>query len=118
MENRKGEEFNKMVYLRESSEDEMILEFLKGEIKSERFQNEIFEVLKKLEVSVDLIEKADLNRIDENLKRKEIMRSFRGYGGNIHLFKNFPDIIRWIFAECTKEDINCIRYINYSYWNE
>ena len=34
-----------MIYLRDSSEDEMILEFLKGEIKSKRYQAQIIEVL-------------------------------------------------------------------------
>jgi hypothetical protein len=36
----------------------------------------------------------------------------------MHLFENYPDIIRWTFDECENDDINQIRYINYSYWNE
>lgn len=107
-----------MIYLREASEDEMILEFLKGEIKSERFQSQILEVLDNQTESTSIIEKADLNNSYENSKRKEILSIFRGYGSNTHLFENFPDISRWIYAECTCEDINKIRYINYSYWNE
>lgn len=96
----------------------MILEFLKGEITSKRFQAQIIEVCNKLKVSTGIIENADLNNPEENSKRKEILRLFRGYGSNVHLFENFPIISKWIFAECSCEDIKTIRYINYSYWNE
>jgi hypothetical protein len=107
-----------MKYIREASEDEMILVFLQGEIKSERFHSQIVSVLDEIKLSTDIIEHADLNKDEENQKRKEILRIFRGYGSNMHLFENYPKVIRWIFAECTKEDIHKIRYINYSYWNE
>lgn len=107
-----------MRYLRESSEDEMILEFLKGEIRSSRFKEQIFEVLENLKLNKEIIEKPDINNSDENMKRKEILRIFRGYGSNAHLFENFPDVSRWLYAECIDKDINKIKYINYSYWNE
>ena len=107
-----------MIYLRNSSEDEMILEFLKGEIKSERFQAQIIEVLNNQKISTDIIEMSDLNNTDENFKRKEVLRLFRGYGSNTDYFEEFPNISKWIFAECSCEDIKNIRYINYSYWNE
>ena len=41
-----------MIYLRNSSEDEMILEYLKGEIKSERFQAQIIEVLNNQKIKI------------------------------------------------------------------
>lgn len=107
-----------MIILRDASEDEVILEFLKGEIKSPRFQAQILEVLDKLNVNTDIIDKADLNNADESYRRKEILRLFRGYGANTDLFENFPGISKWVFAKCTYEDIKSIRYINYSYWNE
>ncbi len=107
-----------MIYLREASEDEMILEFLRGEIKSKRFQSQIVDILNDQKEGTGLIENADLNSSIENSKRKEVLRIFRGYGDNTHLFENFPYLSRWILAECTCEDINKIRYINYSYWNE
>lgn len=108
----------KMIYIREASEDEMIYEFLKGEIKSDRFQSQIMNVLDELKLSADVIENANLSNVNENQDRKRIMRNFRGYGSNMHIFENYPCITRWIFAECTTGDINNIQYINYSYWNE
>ncbi len=69
-------------------------------------------------MNANLIEKADLSNLEENMKRKEILCIYRGYGSNTDLFGNFPNISRWIFAECSSEDINKIHYINYSYWNE
>lgn len=107
-----------MIYIREASEDEMILVFLRGEIKSDRFQSQIINVLAELKLSADVIENANLSNSNENQERKCIIREFRGYGSNMHIFENFPCITRWLFAECTIEDINNIHYINYSYWNE
>lgn len=107
-----------MIYLREASEDEMILEFLRGEIKSARFQSQIMKVLADLKLSVEIIDNANLSNSDENQKRKHIMSNFRGYGINMHIFENYPNITRWIYAKCTMKDINNIRYIKYSYWNE
>ena len=107
-----------MIYIREASEDEMICEFLRGEIKSDRFQSQIMNVLAELKLNADIIENADLSNSNENQERKLVMRNFRGYGSNMHIFENYPCITRWIFAECTMEDINNIQYINYSYWNK
>ncbi len=107
-----------MKYLRAATEDEVIMEFLKGEFQSKRFQTQINEVLRGQKLNASIIVKADLCNMEENMKRKDILNRFRGYGRNADLFENFPSISRWIFAECSFEDINKIRYINYSYWNE
>ncbi len=100
-----------MIYLRASSEDEIILEYLKGEINSERFRSQIIEVLGHLKVSIDIIEKADLKDRDENERRKDILRLFRGYGSNTHLFENFPIISKWIYAECSSDDMILRTYV-------
>lgn len=106
-----------MKMIRESNEDEMILEFLKGEIKSNRFSEKLLETIKQLGLSEDIILKANLKDNNENEIRKNIMYNFRGYP-NKSMFKNFPQINKWELVQFDRDDINSIYYINYDYWNE
>ena len=106
-----------MKIIRDSSESEMILEFLKGEINSNRFNNDLLNVLDKLKLSKDIILNGDISNEEENSKRLEIMKLFRGYPTK-ELFNNFPAIKEWKYVILSKEDINHIYYIDYDYWNE
>ena len=106
-----------MKIVRNSNEDEMILEFLKGEIQSDRFNNDLKRVLDKLSLDDNIINNGDFNNQDENKKRLKIMNLFRGYPDK-ELFKNFPNINQWKFVQLSSDDINNIYYIDYDYWNE
>ena len=107
-----------MNILRTSSEDEMILEFLKAEYRSERFSEQIKKAMEKLLLDESIILSADLNNTDENIARKRLLGEFRGYGLNRELFENFPNEIQWSLCNFVSDDLNNIRYIDYSYWNE
>lgn len=107
-----------MNILRTSSEDEMISEYLKAEYHSERFSEQIKKVMKELLLDESIILSADLNNIHENTARKKLLGEFRGYGLNCELFENFPNEIQWSLCSFTSKDLNSIRYIDYSYWNE
>ena len=107
-----------MDILRTSSEDEMISEFLKAEYRSERFSGRIKKVLEEFSLDEGIIVSADLDSANENIARKKILGEFRGYGLNRELFENFPDEIQWSLCNFVRQDLNSIRYINYSYWNE
>ena len=107
-----------MDILRTSSEDEMISEFLKAEYHSERFSGHIKEVIEKLSLDEGIILSADWSNINENIARKKLLGEFRGYGLNRELFENFPNEIEWCLCNFVSDDLNNIRYIKYSYWNE
>ncbi|MBD5139017.1 MAG: hypothetical protein HDT24_06895 [Ruminococcus sp.] len=107
-----------MNVLRTSSEDEMISEFLKAEYRSERFSEQIKKVMERLLLDDSIILFADLNNINENAARKRLLGEFRGYGLNRDLFENFPKEIQWSVCSFAGGDLNSIRYIDYSYWNE
>lgn len=107
-----------MKFLRESSENEMISEFLKAEYDSERFSEQIKKALKELCLKEQIILSADLRNGDENAQRKRLMGAFRGYGLNQKLFENFPTDIKWSLCSFSGDDLKKIRYIDYSYWNE
>lgn len=104
--------------LRTSSEEEMISEFLMAEYHSERFSEQIKKAMKELLLDESIILFADLNNTNENIARKKLLGEFRGYGLNRELFENFPNEIQWSFCNFVSNDLNNIRYIDYSYWNE
>ncbi len=107
-----------MNVLRASSEEEMILEYLKAEYRSERFSEQIINAMEKLSLDDSIILSADLNNADENTARKRLLGEFRGYGLNCELFEDFPNQIQWSLCNFISDDLNSIRYIDYSYWNE
>lgn len=107
-----------MNVLRTSSEEEMISEFLKAEYRSERFSEQIKKAMKKLLLDERIILSADLDNTNENIARKNLLGEFRGYGLNSELFENFPNEIQWSLCNFVSDDLNNIRYIDYSYWNE
>ena len=101
-----------------TSEDEMVLEFLKMELNSDRFSNEILRVLKDMGLDETLITKGNLLDSNENETRSKILGDFRGYKQNKDLFENFPNNISWYWAILEAEDLSKIKYVNYSYWNK
>ena len=106
-----------MKKIRNSNENEMIYEFLKMEINSDRYREQIETVLKELDLSKDIITNGNIMSEKENTLRAEILKRFRGWR-NEELFENFPAKIDWVWTEFDREDILKIIYIEYSYWNE
>lgn len=106
-----------MEKLRISNEYEMILEFLKGEIESNRFNEKLNKILKQLNLNSSIINNGNISNEEENLLRLKIMKLFRGYPDD-KLFKNFPKIDEWNFMKLSSQDIDNIYYIDYDYWNE
>lgn len=108
-----------MKILRESSENEMILEFLKAESTSERFSEKLEKALVELGFDEEIIMKADLLSELQNVQRKKLLGVFRGYGEGRELFERFPTrFTEWSLCSFSASDLEKIRYIDYSYWNE
>ena len=100
------------------SENEMIAVFLKTEIKSERWSNDILKLLDQDRVERKMIDYPNLLNDDENRYRKELLGAFRGYNKNRLLFEDFPEDIKWFRVLLSKDDIGEVKYMRYSYWNE
>lgn len=108
-----------MKILRESSENEMILEFLKAESTSERFSEQLKKAMEGLGFDQEIISKADLQSEIQNAQRKKLLGVFRGYGEGRELFERFPtQFTEWSLCSFSELDLENIRYIDYSYWNE
>lgn len=106
-----------MKLLKKSSEAEMILEFLKGELNSKRFNEDLNNVINTLGLDSNIILNGNIEDEKENIDRLKIMKKFRGYPDE-ELFEKFPKIEDWKYLELNENDINNIYYIDYDYWNE
>jgi len=103
--------------IKPSSENEMVYEFLKMELPSDRFEGKINSVLNEMQANKLVLTNGNLKSESENTLRAEILKRFRGYR-NKEIFENFPSKIDWVWTVFDKEDIDRIIYIEYSYWNE
>jgi hypothetical protein len=83
-----------MKILEDITEDEMILNFLIAELDSKRFGHHISNKLKNDKISQDIIRKANLNNKEENMYRKNLLNSYRGYGQKAFIFDNFPTNVK------------------------
>ena len=103
--------------IKPSNENEMIYEFLKMEISSDRFSKKINTVLNEMRVDKLVITNGNLKSENENFLRAEILRRFRGFN-NEEIFENFPSKIDCFWTVFDREDLPKMLYIEYSYWNE
>ena len=106
-----------MEIIRDSTENEMILCFLAGELNSHRFSAELSENMKKLGISEDTIRSGDLLSEEQNSLRRKLLGEFRGYPDN-EIFENYPKDITWKYVRFSESDIGSLYYVDYSYWNE
>lgn len=106
-----------MRILRNSSEEEMVLAFLRGELNSGRFCESILKALKTAGVSEELILNGDITDERQNVLRNRVLGFFRGYPDR-EIFENYPSDVVWKYAAFEAADLNKLRYVDYSYWNE
>jgi hypothetical protein len=90
----------------------MIAVFLKAEIASERFGQEILALLARDGKSRTLVETPDITNTDENTYRRQVLSAYRAY-----VFEELPAQVAWYRALLDREAIAKVRYIDYSYWN-
>ena len=106
-----------MNLIRKTNEAEMILEFLKGELNSKRFNEDLNNAINELGLDSNIILNGNINDDQENIDRLKIMKKFRGYPDE-ELFERFPKIEEWKYLELNEKDIDNIYYIDYDYWNK
>lgn len=107
-----------MRLLCESSEEEMVAVFLRGELTSDRFGAAIRALLDASGRTDELLTSPNLLDEDANNARRALLAATRGYGENRELFTGFPSRVRWTWLSLTPEELARVRYIEYSYWRE
>ena len=85
----------------------MILEFLKGELNSKRFNEDLNNAINELGLDSSIILNGNIEDEQENNDRLKIMKKFRGYPDE-ELFERFPNIEEWKFLELNESDIDII----------
>ena len=106
-----------MRILRDASEEEMVLTFLREELDSVRFREQILGALKDTEESEELILDGDITNEKQNILRRKVLGVFRGYPDR-NIFENYPADITWKYAVFEVADLDKLRYVDYDYWNE
>ena len=104
-----------MRQLGNSSEDEMILAFLRAEAYSPRFKGLLRDALGG---DLSLVYTARLNEPSDNLKRHAALTAYRGYGSRTLLFGGFPGKVDWRRVALSRADLGALLYANYPTWVE
>lgn len=107
-----------MEVLGQSSEEEMIIEYLRAELSSERFSDNTREAMGRMGMDEGIVLSADPQSDEENRKRRELLGLVRGYGRGESMFERFPAVTDWKRCSFAQDDLDRIRYIHYSYWTE
>lgn len=96
----------------------MVALFLRTELQSARFGDEIISLLARDGKDRGIVEEPDWSDAEENAYRSQLLGDFRGYRQQRELFEDFPDAVEWYRAMISKEELAHVRYIDYSYWNK
>ncbi len=97
-------------------EPEVVLAFLRGELDSDRFGSDVRRAL--IEAGgVELVRHPDLESEEENDARERALAAARGWR-NADLFEGFPATVDWYHGVLQPDELERIRFIDFSYWNE
>jgi hypothetical protein len=107
-----------MRWLRSSSEAEMVALFLRTELPSDRWKNDLRALLGRAGLPGRVITAPDLGDDAENQARLRLLTEHRGYGTRTEIFAGFPDDVRWQWMAITPAELAEVRYVQYDYWDK
>jgi hypothetical protein len=100
------------------TQDEMVLAWLRAEIKSPNYADCIRQRLTALGEDEKLIWQPDLLSKEQNVLRTKLL-GYRGYGKNQALFRRFPDDVTWRLVELNRDDFSKLLYLkNEPAWHD
>lgn len=99
-----------------TTEDEMVVAFLRAEVDSSRYGDAIRDWLEWKGLKRNLIDAPNLGDSMDSESRKELLTAYRGYGNRKLLFTGFPLDVRWRRVVLEPDDLPKLRYANYSTW--
>ena len=95
----------------------MVLAFLRAESESPRYRDQYAAFFRAIGANAtELLERADLQNLQQDNARNSILRMFRGYGEGVALFQGFPDDATWRRITVTPAQIRLFRYANHPVW--
>ena len=105
--------------IRSATEDEVVAEFLRAEIDSDRWATRILELLRSDGRARSIVDHPDLEEPEANDYRRALLGRFRGWGRGEGMFPEwFPEGVRWDLVALTTEELAQVRYIAWDWWLE
>ena len=98
-------------------EDEVIHAFLRSELNSPRFGAATRDALATV-AEIDLLTDPDFSSATANSARRAALAAARGWGTGEGLFAGFPDVLSWTHGMLEPTELDRLRFIDSSYWNE
>jgi hypothetical protein len=104
--------------VRPVGEDEVVATFLRAELDSERWAEQIRALLRRDGVPVSVVAEPDVTDAAANEYRLRLLDEHRGWVRRVGLFDGFPDQVEWFRAALAPDEVLAIRYINWDWWLE
>ncbi len=101
-----------MEIIRKSTAEEATLEWLKAEMNSARFSDDLHAAVEALGYDEKLITVADMTNMQDNESRWGILKKYRNW-----IERDFSDY-DWQIVQLDHGEVGNLKYIDYSYWNE
>jgi hypothetical protein len=98
-----------MRWLRSSSEAEMVALFLRTELPSDRWKEDLRALLGRAGLPGRVITAPDLGDDAENQARLRLLTEHRGYSTRTEIFDGFPDDVRWQWMAITPAELAEVR---------
>jgi hypothetical protein len=103
--------------VREATEREVVLAFLRAEIDSPRFADKYVLAIRQLgEDRGRLIDDANLKDDRACRARRQLLGIVRGFGQNAYLFQGFPADVEWKLVEVPVAEFGRLKYANHPTW--
>src|ERR1017187_676174 len=99
-----------------ATESDMVLAFLRAEVDSARFSQNVRFCLQMLGQDRLLIDNADVADVGQNGIRRALLGGYRGYGQDAFLFRGFPRDVRWRRVVLEAGDLEALLYAKEPSW--
>jgi len=96
----------------------MVLAFLRAEIDSGIYGSEVVRHLEQRGCDRRLIDDGDPANETENLRRRQLLAAWRGWGRNTMLFRDFPTDVSWYQARLTVSELGRAKYAAWDEWEK
>jgi len=105
-----------MRILGQATEPEVVAAFLRGELESERWREELLALLREDEMDAAVVESPDVDDPGECAYRARLLDRHRAWLRREGLFDGFPSHVEWRRAALSPEDVLGILYIDWDWW--
>lgn len=105
-----------MRLLGQSSEDEFIAVFLRGEVDSGRYGAKLRALVDRDGRDVDVLRRPDIADVQADAYRRQLLDEHRAYLRREGLFFGFPRDVDWARASLTRDEVLAVLFIDWDWW--